>query len=113
MDPELLLGAAKCIRLDKIAPQTTHKGRKWDRTAPDWRHSETSTPKAAPQMHQGTKTRARMPQKYITLPWIAPKLAPGAESRAQLLAEVQQIGPKGRKWDKMGPKLIPGAAKCP
>ena len=54
-----------------------------------------------------------MPQKYITLPWIAPKLPRGAESRAQLPAEVQQIGPEGRKWDKMGPKLIPGAAKCP
>ena len=37
-DPELLLGAANCIRLDKIAPKgpkTAHKGRKWSRMDPE------------------------------------------------------------------------------
>ena len=101
MDPKLRLGAAKCIRLDKIAPQTAHKSRKWDRAAQKWHHLGTSTPKL-PLRSNKLQKRGELPQKY--------RQKTGQNHPPPPVKDTKLLQ-NGRKWDKAAPKKLQTASK--
>ena len=99
MDPKLRLGAAKCIRLDKIAPQTAHKSRKWDRAAQNWHHLGTSTPKL-PLRSNKLQKRGELPQKYRQKT---------GQNHPPPPSEGHEAAPK---WQKMGQSRSKKAPNC-